>query len=124
MKAKIVDATVARTQNGKLQVEIAVICEDQSPHSVFQSLEGGALKYSLSTLKALGLVDGQEPSSLAGKDCEIELYTEEYNGKTSHKAKFINLFVPTVGLRTKPELRLSADEAKAILWETDEGLPF
>ena len=113
-EGKVSDACVGRSRNGSLQVELLLATEDGQSCSWFGSMSGGAMKYTIETLKFIGLKDGEGPEVLIGKVVHFELYDDEYNGKTSQKVKIYT----RVGLLTKKEDRIVGKAAAALLFPT------
>jgi len=114
-EGKVIDACVARKQDGTMQVELLLGIEDGQAVSWFGNMKTDeSMRITVETLKFLGLKDGQGPEVVVGADVKFQVGERVYQGKTYEDVK---IFAFT-GLRTQKQNRIMGKEAASILFPT------
>jgi len=112
-EGKVTDACIARSKSNALQVELLLEIEDGQTVSWFGGLDTDkAMNFTVGTLKALGLKDGNGPETIIGAPVKFQVSERESNGR---KYEDVKIFANT-GLRTRKEDRITGKDAASILF--------
>lgn len=136
-EGKVADATMGRSRSGKLYVELLLENAEHETVSWLGYLASDEnIRITVEQLKFIGLVDGQEPAALIGKDVKFKV--GERTGSDGKVYEDVKLITYT-GLRTPKTERITGQSAIDLLFpkpyapkvrerqpgdDTDELMPF